>query len=201
MKNEIKQYTFPNGYKHIRYNRKAYLVHRLVAECFVFNNDVINNTIVNHKDENKSNNVYTNLEWCDKSYNVHYGNCIDKISKNNSKSRIFKYDIFGNIVSIYNNANQINNKTIQSAISKNFKNRYFDGYYYFKENEYFDANRKTNIFKVSVIKNNIIVFKGNIKALSEFINCTYSNTKRIVSKYSHGDTFYIKDNLIKLEIL
>ena len=43
-------------------------VHRLVAKCFVSGEDDINN-IVNHKDGNKNNNHYNNLEWCDIKYN------------------------------------------------------------------------------------------------------------------------------------
>lgn len=29
--------------------------------------------VINHKDEDKTNNVVTNLEWCTQKYNVHYG--------------------------------------------------------------------------------------------------------------------------------
>lgn len=47
------------------------LIHRLVAENFVLNNN--NYTVVNHKDENKQNNSADNLEWCTDLYNVNYG--------------------------------------------------------------------------------------------------------------------------------
>jgi hypothetical protein len=48
---------------------KKLRVHRLVAECYVFNDDPTNKTIVNHIDENKLNNHYSNLEWCTHSEN------------------------------------------------------------------------------------------------------------------------------------
>lgn len=45
-------------------------LHRLVAEYFLPNPD--NLPAVNHKDENKSNNTYDNLEWCTVAYNNAY---------------------------------------------------------------------------------------------------------------------------------
>lgn len=63
--------------------RKFYLVHRLVAQAFIDNSD--NLPQVNHKDEDKSNNHYLNLEWCDAQYNNTYNDrhikYKDKISK------------------------------------------------------------------------------------------------------------------------
>ena len=40
---------------------KRFLVHRLVAQVFVYNPDPINNTTVNHIDGNKTNNMSWNL--------------------------------------------------------------------------------------------------------------------------------------------
>ena len=64
-----------NGYvqvslykENFRYEKK---VHRLVAEAFIPN--PFNLPQVNHKDENTSNNVVWNLEWCDSKYNNSYG--------------------------------------------------------------------------------------------------------------------------------
>lgn len=48
----------------------AHSVHRLVAEAFIPNPD--NLPEVNHKDENTQNNVVSNLEWCDRQYNIDY---------------------------------------------------------------------------------------------------------------------------------
>lgn len=47
------------------------LIHRLVAETFIPNPN--NLSEVNHKDEDKSNNDVSNLEWCTRLYNMAYG--------------------------------------------------------------------------------------------------------------------------------
>jgi len=58
---------FKEGKRHYK------TIHRLVATAFVPNDDPKNKIIINHIDENRSNNVYTNLEWCTYSYNNNYG--------------------------------------------------------------------------------------------------------------------------------
>lgn len=50
--------------------RKTIKVHRLVASAFIPNLDDYRE--INHKDFNKENNSVSNLEWCDRSYNVNY---------------------------------------------------------------------------------------------------------------------------------
>lgn len=51
--------------------RTGLKVHRLVAQAFIPN--PYNLKEVNHKDENPSNNIVENLEWCDRKYNINYG--------------------------------------------------------------------------------------------------------------------------------
>ena len=63
--------------------RKDTKVHRLVAEAFIPNPD--NLPIINHKDENPSNNCVENLEWCTQQYNVTYGSAIRKRIKSNKR--------------------------------------------------------------------------------------------------------------------
>lgn len=53
--------------------RKMFAVHRLVAKAFVHNSHPEKWDIVNHKDEDATNNRASNLEWCDVAYNDNYG--------------------------------------------------------------------------------------------------------------------------------
>ena len=64
-----------------KYKRKHFYVHRLVAEAFIPNPD--NLPQVNHKDEDKTNNIAENLEWCDRKYNMNYGTKIERQKKTN----------------------------------------------------------------------------------------------------------------------
>ena len=75
--------------------QKMYLVHRLVAQTFTPNPD--NLTEVNHKDEDKDNNSVQNLEWCDRKYNINYGNRNQMVSIKLSKP-ILQYTKSGEFV-------------------------------------------------------------------------------------------------------
>ena len=56
-------------------------VHRLVAELFIDNLNPKELNVVNHINENKSDNRAENLEWCTQSYNHNYGNALNKQAK------------------------------------------------------------------------------------------------------------------------
>lgn len=59
--------------------QKTFYVHRLVALVFIPN--PLNLPEINHKDEIKINNCVDNLEWCDRKYNLNYGNYGSNLSK------------------------------------------------------------------------------------------------------------------------
>jgi hypothetical protein len=83
----MKQHNNHFGYKVIALcidgKYRTYMVHRLVADAFLSNPN--NYPVVNHKDENKQNNMVwvndngsidydkSNLEWCSQQYNINYG--------------------------------------------------------------------------------------------------------------------------------
>ena len=102
IKNKIlKPNKIKRGYLQVTfYDRKGYLVHRLVAMAFLDNPNKYPQ--INHKDENKENNCVLNLEWCTPNYNNHYGSRIKKqieAQTNGKKSiKVNQYSLDGKLI-------------------------------------------------------------------------------------------------------
>lgn len=77
---QMKQTMHSKGYKTVSLTKdgktKGMFVHRIVAEAFIPNEN--NLPMVNHKDEDRTNNFAENLEWCTCQYNNTYGNAQKK---------------------------------------------------------------------------------------------------------------------------
>lgn len=58
------------GYMYTTINKKHKLVHRMVAEMFIENENPKEFIEVNHKDMDRTNNCVENLEWCTRSENI-----------------------------------------------------------------------------------------------------------------------------------
>ena len=88
---------------------KTYYIHRLVAEHFIPNPN--NYKEVNHKDECKTNNVVTNLEWCDRKYNVNYGNRTKRVTEKLKNKKewskpVIQYTLDGQFVKEWESINE-----------------------------------------------------------------------------------------------
>lgn len=70
--------------------RKHFRVSRLVAECFIPNDDPDHKTQVNHKNENTLDNRAINLEHCTPEYNSNYGTRNERISKTRKMKKELK---------------------------------------------------------------------------------------------------------------
>ena len=97
-----------NGYLLYKLSKdgKQYTIraHRLVAEAFIPIPNELKQYIgtrylqVNHKDEDKTNNIYTNLEWCDRDYNYRYGTGIERMKKHQHNKYVLQYTLDGEFV-------------------------------------------------------------------------------------------------------
>lgn len=81
--------------------RKMVASHRIVAFVFIGTND--KSLHINHKDENKLNNIAGNLEFCTIEYNNNYGtrnNRISNAQRNHiqKSKKVKQYDLGGNFV-------------------------------------------------------------------------------------------------------
>lgn len=102
-KEKIMSIQTTGSYNHIilRKNNKSknFSIQKLVAQAFVPNPN--NYKEINHKDENTRNNYANNLEWCNHSYNINYGNRTKKV-KDKLSTMINQYDLNGNYVKTWN---------------------------------------------------------------------------------------------------
>lgn len=104
-KGELKQRTNEDGYLIVtlgrKNNRRGFSVHRLVAMCFVSNDDPENKTEVNHIDYNRQNPRYDNLEWVSHIDNIRHsvngGRYKGKYGENNPNyGNHILHDIYSN---------------------------------------------------------------------------------------------------------
>ncbi|MBQ2175564.1 MAG: HNH endonuclease [Alphaproteobacteria bacterium] len=99
-------------------DHKSISVHRMVALAFLGGPPNPDKNVINHKDENKTNNRVDNLEWCTTKYNVTYGAAIQKRVEKQSK-KVAQYSLDGTLVAIYPSASEAARQTgfEQSLIS------------------------------------------------------------------------------------
>ena len=70
-----------DGYLDVSLKGRHFRIHRLVANMFIENSNPQQYDLVNHKDEDVTNNNVENLEWCDCRYNSNYGTRNERISE------------------------------------------------------------------------------------------------------------------------
>lgn len=160
-----------NGYEKVQLSSnesisKCIAVHRLVALAFInipkeYSEKLpLNKIQVNHKNEVKTDNYVQNLEWCDCTYNINYG---ERNNKGAEKHiiKIYKYDLNGNFIQEYNSLTQasLENDLLISSISAcaSYKIKSCGNYMW----RYFKADRiEKNIHGLS-IKVKSIDINGN----------------------------------------
>lgn len=105
--------TTNEGYKRVLLSlygvHHHWAVHRLVASAFIPNPDKL--PFINHKDENPSNNIVDNLEWCTGKYNSNYGTLPKRISErmllNHPQAKaVFQYTKDGVFITAFKSASE-----------------------------------------------------------------------------------------------
>lgn len=117
--------------------------------------------------------AYWNLEWCTNKENLLHSDVFNRISKKQSKYKVYQYDKDGNIIKIWDSKEQVHKAgftSIKSALRQGF-NRYFNGYFWFKEDEPFDKNRYAPTKQISVYNRNTnkLLFTGTIGECAKFL--------------------------------
>lgn len=94
---------------HLSHNKKKIQIlhHRFIAQIFLPNPNQYPE--INHKDENKSNNCVSNLEWCTHRYNLKHSN------KKFAKFYIIKNMKTGETFKIFNLTNWCKNNNIDRS--------------------------------------------------------------------------------------
>ena len=109
--------------------QKPFSIHRLVAKAFIPNPN--KKPEVNHKDEDKTNNCLTNLEWMTRKDNLNYGTHNERMAKTKSKS-VIQYSLKGEFIRKWPSVIQIERNLgfLSSNISQccNEKNKSSYGY-------------------------------------------------------------------------
>ena len=91
----MKQFPNQKGYMRVRIGGRSVAVARIVCLAFNPNRSPELLTEVNHINEDKSDNRFCNLEWCDRNYNVNYGSRSDKQRKRNYETGFWNPDYDG----------------------------------------------------------------------------------------------------------
>ena len=108
----MKMWQRKDGYMSVVFwtNNKPYtfLIHRLVAEAFISNPD--NLPMINHKDEDKTNNHVDNLEWCTNQYNLTYKN-VQYRSKATRRKAVIQMTLDDKFVAEYESTHDAARKT------------------------------------------------------------------------------------------
>lgn len=143
-----------DGYLYVNLSKegkvKKFKVHRLVASAFLDNPN--NLPEVNHINEDKTDNRFENIEYCDRFYNMNYGTRTERTQK-----PILQFTKEGEFVKKWVSATQVQKELgiNQSHISKccKGKKKSIGGYIWGYEKEY--ERIPFNVFALEVYKKRV----------------------------------------------
>tara|TARA_B110000285_G_scaffold171378_1_gene191854 strand:- start:105 stop:1553 length:1449 start_codon:yes stop_codon:yes gene_type:complete len=181
-------------------------VHILVAETFVNNPNPEIYNIVNHKDSNKSNPLYTNLEWTNKSGNKTHSD-INKMYKTTTRNEISVINNNNNIIKHFNTHKEC---AKWLKVSDGCLSNYFNDIKNNKVRKYLIENNlslKKIVYKpnIKLIKHNldIEIWKEILPDGSNYFISNFGNVKtkkNNISPFYAGGYLFVTCNKIKYQI-
>lgn len=196
---ELKPWIINSGYKQVTISTGNRLVHRVVAETFIPNNDVAK-AIVNHIDNDKLNNHVDNLEWVDQKGNIAHAIKQERLDthtariqlKKVSSKEVYQKDMKGDIIKKWSSPKEAEKETdgyfLASKISsvahgsrkhhRNFKWEYVD-----KKS----TRSHRNTIDMYTLDNDIIQENMSMRNIMDFLNM--NNHKTLRDKLRKTDDF------------
>jgi hypothetical protein len=118
--NKILRLNIKGGYYHVSLSKKSFKVHRLVAIAFIENPE--NKPEVNHKDKNKLNNNFSNLEWASRVENNKH-RCNGLVIKCNKNKPILRLNKDNNeVLEQYNSIEDAGKWACENKLTSNSHN-------------------------------------------------------------------------------
>lgn len=178
----IREVTNEKVYRYYYIGGREHLVHRLIAEAWIYNTDPRNKDQVNHIDGNKLNNIVSNLEWCTAKENMQHLFKND-LSVQNIKTRlrhkdtkeILEFHSIKEMTKYLNISQQDFTKYPAGYLYNNYEIRIAGDnrpWYYLNGDE--ELVSKASTIKIELYKDNELIktfFK--LKDIKEYLNITH----------------------------
>ena len=155
----LKQWSGKTKYKSVTLikDNTRYLkrVHRLVAIAFIPNPN--NYPQINHKDEIRSHNFASNLEWCTQSYNNAYGHHDENVFISNIHE-VVQLDKTGRLLKVWQSLAEISMNGFKNINYKflTLKSDYYKGFIWLYKKDYLSmTKREVKRYAIQKMKNNI----------------------------------------------
>ena len=170
-----KEFKKINGYYRITVDNKLLTIHRLVALTFVKNDNPFIYNVVNHKDGNKLNNHFINLEWISQKENILHA---QKKGLKNDFLKIYIRDVLNNKIHLFTNIREaekfvktrlINREWIENLppfllVKNRYEIRLNNEDWYYKEGLPF-VSKRSKVYYVYYKDNNPFLINTNKREL------------------------------------
>lgn len=166
-----------SGYPAIKIAKKRFKIHRLVAKKFV-EGETKERFCVNHKDLNKTNNHYSNLEWTTPKENTLHAVRMGALDKRRKLTEVVKKKCISMHINGFTN----------DEISKSIGISHVEVWRFLVKNGVFD---KSNIYNKPILDLNTGVYYKNAEELSYFLGIESGCLHRKLTGEIPNDTSYI----------